>query len=120
MTNGLVHKAELARISPGSWALLPLSGAVLLAGAIPTVIELGLAVYGVRGRNPSWTCTATKVQTLDLSDWIRRSKARAQSTNPQSRHHIFPLCTGPPAWHLDFTAASRLLFGPPLRVFGSF
>ena len=120
ITNSIVHKAELAHISHGSWAFLPFSSAILLAEAIPIAIELSLAVYGVCGGNPSLTCTATKVQTVDFSDWIRCSKARSQSTNPQYRHRIFPLCSCPPAWHLDSTAASRLLLGAPFRVLGSF
>ena len=54
VTNGLAHKAELLHIGPGSWSLHPLSGAILLAEAIPMWVELGLAVYGVRGANPSF------------------------------------------------------------------
>lgn len=60
VTNGLMHKAELARISSGSWSLLPLSSVILLAEAIPMMIELGLAFYGVRGSNPSLVCTVAK------------------------------------------------------------
>jgi len=82
VTNGLVHKAELPHIDSGSWSLLPLSGVILLAEAIPMVVELGLAVYGVRGSNPSLTCTGANVQTLGLSDWIRCTKAFSHSTNP--------------------------------------
>ena len=120
MTNSLVHKAELPPIIPGSWAFPSLSSAILLAEAIPIVISLSLALYGVRSSNPSLTCTATKDQTLDFSDWARRSKARSQSTNPQYPHRSFPLCPRPPAWHLDFTSAGRLLLGPPFCVLGSF
>ena len=54
VTNGLAHKAELPHIGSGSWSLLPLSGAILLAEAIPMWVELGLAVYGVRSGNLSF------------------------------------------------------------------
>jgi hypothetical protein len=53
LTNGLMHKAELPHISSGSWSLLPLSGAIFFAETIPMWVELGLAVYGVRGSNLS-------------------------------------------------------------------
>lgn len=54
MTTSLVHKAELPYIGSGSWSLLPLPGFILLAEAIPLMIELGLGVYGVRSRNLSF------------------------------------------------------------------
>ena len=51
MTNSLVHKAELPHIISGSWAFPPLSSAILVVEAIPIMISLGLAVYGVRSSN---------------------------------------------------------------------
>lgn len=54
LTNSLTHKAELLHIGSGSWSLHPLSGAILLAEVIPMSVELGLAVYGVRGANFSF------------------------------------------------------------------
>lgn len=61
VTNGLMHKAELAHIGSGSWSLLPLSSVILLAEAIPMMIELGLAFYGVRSSNPPLICTVANI-----------------------------------------------------------
>jgi len=50
-----MHKNELPHIGSGSWSFLPLSSAILLAETIPMWVELGLAVYGVRGSDLSLT-----------------------------------------------------------------